>query len=78
MQKFRVKSIFARTYPDAVTQINGVRVALSESDIKVEIPGTDAKAPETLTVKAATQVQLKYLHDVEQHPAIEAYEEKEK
>lgn len=76
MQKFRINAVFARQYPNAVTQINGVRVALCENDIQVEIPGTDAKAPEKFTVKAATQAQLKHLHDIEKHPAIEAYEEK--
>lgn len=78
MQKFRVNQIFAGKYPNAITQVNGVRVALCGNDIQVEKPGTDAKAPEKFTVKAATQAQLKYLYEVEKHPAIEAYEEKEK
>ena len=71
MATYKVNEKFAAKYPNAVTLVDGVGVAICGKDIEIEIPGTAQRPPSKRVIKAATQAQLKHLYDVENNPHIE-------
>lgn len=71
MPTYAVTSRFASKFPNAVTLVDGVPVALSGKDITITKPGTATHPPSTRIVKGATQAQLKHLKEVDNHPDIE-------
>ena len=75
MATYKVNDKFAAKYPNAVTLVDGVGVAICGKDIEIETPGTAQRPPSKRVIKAATQAQLKYLYDAEKHPAIEVVTE---
>lgn len=77
MAKYAVDPAFAISYPNAVTLVDGVSVALSGKDTTITKPGTATHPPSTRTVKGASQAQLKYLFEVERHPNVIEIDEKE-
>jgi hypothetical protein len=75
MATYKVNDKFAAKYPNAVTLVDGVGVAICGKDLEIETPGTAQRPPSKRVIKAATQAQLKYLYDTEKHPAIEVVTE---
>lgn len=72
-KSYRVADRFLRDGQTPVTLADGVAVSLNGKDLVKELEGTLSRPPETITVKAATQTQLKKLF-VENHEMIEEYE----
>lgn len=72
-KSYRVADRFLRDGQTPVTLVDGVAVSLSGKDLVKELEGTLSRPTETITVKAATQAQLKKLH-AERHEMIEEYE----
>lgn len=70
---YRVAERFLNDGKTPVTLVDGVAVSLNGKDLVKELPGTLSRPPETVTVKAVTQAQLKKLH-AERHEMIEEYE----
>lgn len=68
---YQVNAKFAKTYPDAVTLIDGVPVFLSGVDREVETVGTAIHPPKKRKIRVATQNDLQYLFETENHPHIE-------
>ena len=71
---YRVFDRFLQDGKTPVTLADGVAVSLNGKDLVKETPGTLSRPPETITVKAATQAQLKKLF-VDGHEMIEEYEQ---
>jgi hypothetical protein len=71
---YKVKEAFKAKYPHAVTIVDGVAVAFAEKDLIVEKPGTLHEPPKKRVYPAITQDGMKYLFEVEKHPAIEVVE----
>ena len=82
-KKYRASARFIYLHPGAVTSVPvkitdkvdlnapRVTVALGETPIKVEQPGTATTPPREMTIQPATQEQLAYLYNVEKNPHIE-------
>lgn len=75
--KYAVDPVFGNAYPNAVTLIDGVPVALSGKDVTKTKPGTLTHPPSTRVVKGATAEQLEYLFEVEKNPHIIKLTEKD-
>lgn len=87
VKKYRMNARAAYQYPDAVTLVpsdltqrvggntQSVSVAMGTKALTRELPATKERPKTTITVQPATQEQLKYLYEIEQHPFIEMYEE---
>ena len=80
MDKYRVNENFAWKYPTAVTLVpvdianpNGqkVSVALGDKTVINERAGNTNRPALKMIAEPATQAQLKYLYEVDKHPAIE-------
>lgn len=70
---YRVSERFLRNEQTPVTLCDGVAVCLCARDLVKEIPGTLHSPPKTVTVKSATQAQLKKLFS-DGHELIEEYD----
>lgn len=70
---YRVAERFLQNGQTPVTLCDGVAVCLCAKDLVKEIPGTLQSPPKTVTVKTATQAQLKKLF-LEGSELIEEYE----
>lgn len=68
--KYAVNPLFAAAYPNAVTLIDGVPVALVGKDLTITKKGTVTHPPSTRVVKGASQAQLQYLFEKERNPHI--------
>lgn len=75
---YRVKPLFRKQYPNAVTIVGGVGVVLADDDLIVDAPGTLTHPPKSCMYRAVTQDDLRYLFEVERHPAIEIVESERK
>lgn len=75
---YRVNPKFREKFPNAVTLVDGVSVTFSNKDLIVETPGTLNDPPKRRVIPAMTQEQMKYLKEVENHPAIEIVEPEKK
>ena len=71
---YKVKEAFKAKYPHAVTIVDGVAVAFAEKELTIEVPGTLHEPPKKRVYPAMTQECMKYLKEVENHPAIEFFE----
>lgn len=70
---YRVAARFLVDGKTPVTLVDGVAVCLADKDLVKEVPGTLSRPPQTITVKQATQVQLKKLFE-QGHEMIEESE----
>lgn len=73
-KKYQMRPADLAKYPDAVTLVNGVAVALGGKEIVLNKPGTKEHPPRIRKVRPATQEELKYLLEEEKHPFIEEIE----
>lgn len=74
-KKYQVKAAILEKNPDAVTLVKResgrVAVALGGKDITVQVGASKSGPAITRTVKGATQIDLKYLFEIEKHPFVE-------
>jgi hypothetical protein len=75
---YRISPLYRIQHPRSVTVVNGAGVVLSDEDLVHEEEGTLAHPPRKRTYRAATQEDLKYLFEVEGHPAVEKIEQEGK
>lgn len=74
IKAYRVFDRFLQDGKTPVTLVDGVAVSLNGKELVKETSGTLSRPPENITVKAATQTQLKKLF-VDGHEMVEEYEQ---
>lgn len=74
-KKYQMRAQMLAKYPNAVTLVNGVSVALGGKEV-VNIKPANASGPAVeRKVRPATQAELQYLFETEKHPFIEEIED---
>lgn len=86
--KYRVKARIAYKYPEMVTLVPVdltqkvgvanpavVSISLGTKEVRRTLPATADRPAMEMVSAVATQEQLAYLYNIEQHPHIEAYQE---
>lgn len=74
-KKYQMRPADRAKFPDAVTLVNGVAVALGGKEIVLNKPGTKLSPPSVRKVRPATQAEMKFLFEEEKHPFIEEIED---